>query len=163
MAARMFFGLRLFEGLQDLVAGRQCIRKALQPWRELLKFRMTEIAMRGAGRKDEAIVSKRYSFTVRSTNNYESSFFVHSRDLSQDHRRVLLIAENAADRSRNLGRSQHCCRHLVKQWLKQVVVGAVDQDHLRRCLLESLRGSQTSKAAADDNDSWLRHLFPYSG
>jgi len=39
-----------------------------------------------------------------------------------------------------------------------VVIGAVDQGHLCRCVLESLRGGQTSKAAADDDDSWLSHL-----
>src|SRR3954465_9970240 len=120
MPARIFFRLRLFERLQDLVAGRQGIGEALQPWRELLKFLMTEIAMRGAGREDQVIVRNRYSFAIRSANKYEPSFSIHSRDLSQDHRRILLMPENATNRSRNLSRSQHCCRHLIKQWLKEV-------------------------------------------
>jgi hypothetical protein len=48
---------------------------------------------------------------------------------------------------------------LVQQWLKQVVIGAVDQYHPRRCPAQGLRGSQSTKATANYDDSWLSHLL----
>src|ERR1700691_2983629 len=40
-----------------------------------------------------------------------------------------------------------------------MVVGAVDQDHLRGCLPESLGSGKAAKTSSDDNDPWLSHLF----
>ena len=64
-----------------------------------------------------------------------------------------------ADWRRNLAGGERCCRHLVKQRLKQVVVCAVDQDDLRGGFLQCLGGGQSAKTSADDDDSWLSHLF----
>ena len=43
-----------------------------------------------------------------------------------------LLPQNAADRRADLARRQDRSRHLVEEGLKQVVIGAVDQNDLRR-------------------------------
>jgi hypothetical protein len=56
MAARVFFGLRLFERLQDLVSDRHGVCKTLQSRRELFEFVVAEVTVSNAGRQDEVIV-----------------------------------------------------------------------------------------------------------
>ena len=65
-------------------------------------------------------------------------------------RRVFVIPKNAADWGPNLTGRQYRGCHLVKQWLKQVVIGTVDQDYFRGCFPQSFGGGQSSETAAHD-------------
>jgi hypothetical protein len=48
---------------------------------------------------------------------------------------------------------------VVKQRLKQMVIGTVDQEYVRGCLSERFGGCQSREAPADDDDSRFCHLF----
>jgi hypothetical protein len=50
--------------------------------------------------------------------------------IGQQDARVLLFAENAADGYGDLSRRQAGHRHLVEEWLEQVMIAAIDQRHL---------------------------------
>src|SRR5271170_6310250 len=126
MAYWIFFGLRLFECLKDPVSTRNSVGHALHAWGELLKFVMPEVAVRGARGEDQVIVREGYCLSICIANQYFLSLLVHSGDFSHDYCDILMIAKNTSYGCRNLARRQHCCCHLVKQRLKQVVVGAVD-------------------------------------
>jgi hypothetical protein len=64
-----------------------------------------------------------------------------------------LFSQNPAYGGGNLARSEDRDGHLIEQWLKQVVVGAVHQDYLRRGVFESLGCGQPSKPSANDDDT----------
>ena len=77
VAARIFFGLRLLECLQDFIFGStRGIREALQPRRVLLKVVTTEIAVRSARGKDEVIgASTGTLFAIRIADEDALSLF----------------------------------------------------------------------------------------
>src|ERR1700683_1354435 len=114
MADWIFFSLRLFECLQDLVSTRDSVGHALQAWGELLKFVMTEVAVRGARGDDQVIVAEGYCLSICIAKQYLLSLLVHSRDFSHDYRDILLIAKNSSYRCRNLAGRQDGRFHLVK-------------------------------------------------
>src|ERR1035441_1654428 len=66
--------------------------------------------------------------------------------------------ENGTNRLRNIRRGQAGGRDLVKQGLKQMMVGAVHQSHLCAGMVEMLAERQAAKAATEDNDMRLRVL-----
>src|SRR5215813_4049215 len=158
MTARVFFGLGEFEGLQNLVACCHGVRKALQSWRELFKFVPAEVAVGGAGGQDQIIVGDRHILPIGVTNRHALLILIHSSDLAQEHGRVLLFPENPTDRKANLTGSQNRRRHLVEQWLKQVVIRTIDHDNLSAHLTESLGDCQSPKPCANNYDS-RNHVF----
>ena len=131
----IFFGLRLFKRLQDSCSGSPPHRRGFSVPAQTLQIRYDRNSCewhlwRGSGNRRQ-----RHSLAVSVADKDALSLFVHSGDFSQDHRGVLLIAKNAADRRRNLAGRQHCRCHLIKQGLKKMVVCAVDQDDLRGGML----------------------------
>ena len=48
------------------------------------------------------------------------------------------------------------------KWLKQMVVGAIDEHDLRGSLAQRLGCGQPAEASPYDDDSWLWHNFPDS-
>src|SRR5215472_18854034 len=159
MTARIFFSLGKLERLQDLVASRYCVGKALHSWRELFEFVPAEVAVTSAGGQDQVIVGYGDVLPVRVAYEDTFVFLVHSRDLAQDDGGILLVLENSPDRKANLIGTQNRRRHLVEQGLKQVVIRAIDQNDFRGRILESLSSGQSAKTTADYNDSRLSHLL----
>jgi hypothetical protein len=51
---------------------------------------------------------------------------VHASYLAHDHGGILLTSQNLPDWGTDLSRRKHCCRHLIEQRLKQVVIRAVN-------------------------------------
>src|SRR5215472_1893646 len=105
------------------------------------------------------IVSDRYVLPICVTDKDALLSFVHSRDFPQNHCGVLLIPKNVADWSRNLIWRKYRSCNLVKQRLKQVVIGAVDQNDFRRRVSKCLGGGQSPEAPTNDDDSRLRHIY----
>src|SRR5580704_14354448 len=149
----ILFRLCQFKRMQDLVSSSHSIRDALHARGKLPKLVMAEVAVCSTRGEDEVVIRERNIAAVSVSCIYTLLFLVYPRHLAHDNQSIPLISKDPTDRRSNLTGGEHCCRHLIEQWLKQVVVGAVDQDHLRRCLPEGLRGSQSSKTAANDDYS----------
>ena len=79
---------------------------------------------------------------------------VHSCDFTEDHRGVLLVSQNPANRRANLTGGQLRRRHLIKERLKEVVIRTVDQDNLCGRLPQSLGCREASKTSSNDHDTW---------
>jgi transposase len=73
-------------------------------------------------------------------------------DLGHQHRRVLLLAENVADRSSHVGRRGCRGRDLVEQRLEAMVVLPVDHCYLDRRVAQRFRGFDAAETRADDDD-----------
>src|SRR5262249_11295629 len=146
----------------NLVPNAHSIRDAFQPWRKLLKLVMPEVTLSTAHRQNKVIIGIRHPLAVCVADENALLIFVHSGDFTHEHHRVLLIAQDSANgRSDVPGAQQGCC-HLIEERLKKVVIGAIDENDLRWCVSEGLRGRQASKTSSDDHDTWctLTHDSP---
>src|SRR5882724_1772735 len=140
MVCGIIFSFCQFESLQDLVSSCLGIGEALQSRCELFKFVVAKVTVRGAGSQNQIVIRNRNVLPVGVTHKDALLAFVYSRDFAKNHSDVLLLAKNSANGSRNLAGRQHCSCHLVEQWLKQVVVCAIDQSNFGGRVLESLGG-----------------------
>ena len=111
---------------------------------------MPEVVVTSTGCDDKVVVAN-----GRTTGKDNLLFpSVNSNDIRHDDLSVLLIFENRPDRCRNLGRRQTTRGNLIKEWLKEVVVGPVDESDLNRYFLERAGCGKATKAATDDDDFW---------
>jgi hypothetical protein len=68
---------------------------------------------------------------------------------------VVLRTEERAQRSGDVARRQGRGRHLVEQWLKDMVIGGVDQDDLG--IAQEMCSGHDSKAASDYDNASSSH------
>src|SRR6266853_5306359 len=99
-------------------------------------------------------------FAVGVTQEDVVLIFVDSRDLAKDHRGVLLPSKNSPDRRSDLTRCEDRCRYLIKQRLKEVMIGAVYQSDARRSISKRPGRRQPSESCADNNNLDLSHRLP---
>ncbi len=86
---------------------------------------MPKIAVSHARRDDQVIVPQRAILQLHLL-----CLEIESHHLALQHAGVLLPLEHVAQRRTNVCRRQTTGRHLIQQWLKQVVVLSIDQRHL---------------------------------
>src|ERR1700733_9011324 len=102
MPARVFFGLRLFERLQDLVSDCHGVCKTLPSRRELFEFVVAEVTFSNAGREDEVIVWDPTPLASCVAHEDILLILVHSGDFSENDGCIPLLAQDSADRGSNL-------------------------------------------------------------
>ena len=118
MPARVVFGLRQLERLQDFVSSRLGIRKTLQSGCKRLKLVVAEVAVSGTCCQDQIVVSKRHILPVGVAHKHAFLIRIHACDFAKDDRRISLLAKNAAGWRRNLARRQRRRCYLIEQRLK---------------------------------------------
>src|SRR5262249_13778626 len=109
---------------------RHGVREALQARSELLELLVPEVAVPRARREDEVIVRNRYVRPIRGAGEYPALLLVHAPHLPQKHHRIPLLAQDSPDRRSDLRGGENGGGHLVEQWLEDVVIVPVDQNHL---------------------------------
>jgi hypothetical protein len=90
---------------------------------------------------------------IRIANQHEPFVFVNARHLSKEYGCIPLLPHNSAEGRPNLTRCENRSRHLVKEWLKQVMIRTIDENDSRRRALQGLDGCQSTEAAADNHDN----------
>jgi hypothetical protein len=70
-------------------------------------------------------------------------------DLTEEHSRILLPAEYLPRGRGDLALGQDSGRHLVEQWLEQVVTGPGDQGHIDIRPAQGTRGEEAAEARPD--------------
>ena len=73
--------------------------------------------------------------------------------LTEKNLRIFLLAQNAAQWSRNFSGRKRTSRHLVQQRLKKMKIPAVNQRDFDGRALQLLRRCQSPKPAAENDDS----------
>lgn len=104
--------------------------------------------MAGAGGEDQEIVCDALSFDDRLPGGR-----IDARDLAEQHLGVRLVADDAADRRGDVGRGQARGRHLVEEWLEEVVVATVDHGDPGGAPAKRIGRAQAAKARPDDDDA----------
>jgi hypothetical protein len=132
MTAGVLFSLRLFKRAEDFIADRYCIRQAFQPWRVFSEFIMSEVTMSRACRQNQIVVMDPHIHPIRVADQHELLVFINARHLSKQYGCIPLLPHNSADGRPNLTRCENRSRHLVKEWLEQVMIRTIDENDLRR-------------------------------
>ena len=118
-----FFGI--FECQQNPAPNFHCIFKALQARGKALPFRVPEIGMARASRKNQIIVGK---IEVARMNN--ALVHINRLHFGQHNFDVLAFVQNRAHRRGDVSRRECGSRNLIKERLKEVVIGTVDDNEL---------------------------------
>jgi hypothetical protein len=153
--------LRLLEGEQDAPADVDGVLDLLQARRDRLPFIMTEIGVAGAGCDDEAVEGDPPSVLKQDI----AAPAIDALDPAQQHTRIGLAAQDAADGRRDIGGREARRRHLIEQRLEQIVVAPVDDGHIDRNLGQGLRGGQAAKSCPQDHHAMapVGHRRPIAG
>src|SRR5262245_21185517 len=72
----------------------------------------------------------------------------------ENYRRVPLLAEYIPQRRTDLARRKDLGRHLVELGLKEVMIGAIDKNHLDWRPAKCPCGRQFAETSTDDDDAW---------
>src|SRR5262249_15002387 len=90
---------------------------------------------------------------------------VNPHNFAQNHRGVSLLAQNGAYRRANLAGTEFRSCHLVKERLKQVMIGTVNQNDARGRVLQRLGSREAAESAADYDNYWkmVAHIYKESG
>jgi hypothetical protein len=107
---------------------------------------VAEIAMARPGREHQNVIGN-----VSAIHDDVLAITIDACDCAQQYPGVALASDQASNRPGDVGGRQPCRRHLVKQWLKEVMVLLVDQGDVRRRFGKPLRDSQAAKASAKDD------------
>src|SRR5438094_2533187 len=73
-------------------------------------------------------------------------------DFAENNLDIFCAVKNSSDRLRDLARTEHGGRHLIKQRLKNMMIFAVDQSYIDRLVSERKCRPKTAEAAADDHN-----------
>ena len=99
------------------------------------------------GRENQVVVTVGLALEVHGLR-----LEVYARRSSHDDVAVFLAAQHLPNGRRDVPGREGCSRHLVEQRLKQVMVVAIDEDHLSLGMLEGLGRSDSPEAASDDGN-----------
>ena len=112
---------------------------------------MSEVRGRRPGGDHEAVV-RDGQWPAELVGVDLSGLDVDGLHLGQDDAERAVVAQDVADRRCDLALREDPGRHLVEQWLEEVVVPPVDQRHPNRGTLEGTGGEEPAEPATDDDD-----------
>src|SRR6185295_2326129 len=113
-----------------------------------LPLRVAEVRVRRAGGDDQIVVGERSMIGDDRLRRR-----IDRADIGQQHLDVPLVAQDPADRRRDVSRGQRRRRHLIEQRLKDMVVVSIEQRDLDRSIRQSSRRVEPAKPAAYDDDA----------
>ena len=140
-----------FEGEQDAPPHRGRLLDRLQRGGDRRPLVMAEIGVARAGRDHELVIGQ-----AAVADQHRTAVEIDAADRAEHDIGVRLPSQNAADRPGDVGRRQSRGCNLVQQWLKEMIVAAVDDRHVRRRSAEMGRGLQPAETGADNNDARAR-------
>ena len=141
--------LRSLEREQEASADLRRILGPLQSWRERLPLRMPKIRVTRPGGQNQVVA--RNVQPVGAADHTAGG--IDSMSVGEHDRGVALTAEDVADRARDLARRQRRGRDLIQQWLKDMMIGAIQDREFDVRAAQLARGGEATEARADDHDA----------
>jgi hypothetical protein len=87
-----------------------------------------------------------------SVHDHSAGNDIHCGDGAAQDPKSWVVAENAADRRRDISGGKSGCCDLIQQRLEQVIVVTVDQGNPRPLMTQPRRACHAAKAWSDDDD-----------
>ena len=143
--------LSILEGLKKPRTNGSGIGDGLGCWRRCRPFGMGKVVV-GRTSCDHELVER----DVPSLRKLDMApCRVDPLDVGQHDVDILCMGKHAPDRDRDVSGRKSCCRHLVEEWLEQVVIALVDEGHVHLSACKRSRACQAAKATPDDDDMAL--------
>ena len=105
---------------------------------------------RDCARGDDQVVVGDLAAAIQHFDREMVSVEIDSDDLAEHHAGIPLVAQDFAERRRDVALGEDPRRELVEQRLEQVVVGPVDERDVDIRPAQSLGGRESAEPAADD-------------
>ena len=122
---------------------------------------VAEIGVGAARGHHEGVIGQRERPGIRAVGVHGPALQIDVIDIGEKGAHVGFDANGAAQRGGDQTGRQDPRRHLVEQGLEEVVVGAVDERHLKARVVESVDRVQAPEPAAhDDNPMAVSHCSP---
>src|ERR1700733_7732201 len=86
--------------------------------------------------------------------------FIDSANFAKKYGRISLTLQKSPDRRCDLSRRKHCCRHLIEQRLKEVMIRSINHLDIGVCTPKGFSGGEPRKTGTDNHDSL--HSLPHS-
>ena len=153
-ALRVLLELGGLERREDALADGGGALQRFDVVRILPPLVVSEIGVARAPGDDQRVIRERKVLVARlgPIDNDAASVQVKRSHLAHHHANVSLALEDAAQRRRDLLRSEGSSRDLIQQRLEEVEVATIDQRYLDQSAAKAADGLQTAKASAHDHD-----------
>ncbi len=141
-------------------ANFECIIKRLQTWRVFRPMIIAKVTGPGTGSNNQKVVFKKLFRTLDPAIAQ-----INSGDFAHQNRNARVFSQNMSDRRGNRRRRQTRRRDLIKQRLKHMMIGAIDQRYIDTFAIGShvCQGfccRQASEAAAYDDNPFGQAASP---
>ena len=146
---RIRLGLRALEGAQQPRTDERGFLHILHPRREGAPVIVTEIVIDRPRGEDQVVVLHR-----PAVGGQTAARKVDRAHLGEHDVRIPLGSQDGAHRLGDIRRRQRGRGDLVQQRLKEVIVVAVDDQHVRRSAPQRLGGEQSAEPAPDNDDPY---------
>jgi len=150
---RIDLDFRCLERAQQARADEGCLLHGFHAGGELPPLLVTEVVIDGAWREHQVVIAQLAASGAQPPRRQ-----IDLLDLREHHSRVPLVAQDRADRLRDVRRRERRGCHLVEQRLEEMVVVAVDDQHVSGRARQCPRGEQAAETTTDDDD--LRSTGP---
>ncbi len=141
------FDFRALERAQQARADEGRLLHGLHPRRKMAPLLVPEVVVDRTRREHQIVVADSGSGGAHLARGE-----VHCIHLREQHARVLLVAQDGADRLGDVRRGERRGGDLVEQGLQEVIVVAVDDEHVGGRAAQRPGGEQAAEAATDDHD-----------
>src|SRR5918993_3564875 len=143
---RVGLALSALERNQDAPADLQCIVQRFKSGCVLRPRAVAEVGMRQSRGNDQVV-----EFHL-AVDEYDAlACGIDGNRLAQQHPGVFLRTQNVSDRRSDLRCRQAGGWHPIEQWLKGMVIGAVDDDHFHRGITQSARRREAAEPGTNDD------------
>ena len=140
--------LRRLEREEEPAPDLQRILQRLEPGRQGFPFVVAEVRVACAGGHDERVVGEH----VARVEGHAPRRRVHRLRLGEEHAHARGVAQDGAERHRDVRRRQDGARHLIEERLEEVMVAPVHQCDAHVAAGEPARGVEAGEPAAHDHD-----------
>src|SRR6266516_6120808 len=95
----------------------------------------------------------RHMLAIGVIHKHAALLLVHASDLAHNHHRVFVLPQDSADWRTHLGWREHRRRHLIEEWLKNMMVHSVNENDFDRRFPKGFGRSQTTDASPNNHHS----------
>ena len=141
--------LRQFKSQEDAASNLNGVFDGLEAGGKFGPILVAKIGVSCSRAQDEVVVTN-----GRSTGQVEvSRAGINSNDLIHQDFGVGILADDGPDRLCDLGRGEDCESHLIKEWLKGMVISAVDNGYVYGQFTQSHGRIDACKTTSNDGYS----------
>ena len=142
---RRFLGK--LEGHQNTPPDFDRILETLQTGCEFFPFLVPKVGVARASRDDQVVI-----MNLALPRPHDTRYDIDGLHFGENHLNVFVFSKNTAHRAGNVRRREGSGRDLIKERLKEVIVGAIDDRHVHWFVGQVFGRLEAAEAGTDNHD-----------